>query len=107
MATYDKSSVVKGHHIYKFVWTPVIGQELNTKLEEDNGQDKHAVAVMLDDQIVGHLPQSISRVSRLFLRCGVLLDHALYNYPGIYWRPGDHLCRSTLAPGIYWRPGAY
>ena len=70
MATYEKSSVVKGHHVYKFVWTPVIGQKLNTKLEEDNEHDKHAVAVLLDDQIVGHLPRSISRVSRFFLRRG-------------------------------------
>ena len=46
---YEKSSVVKGHHVYKFVWTPVIGQELKTKLEEHNEHDKHAVAVLLDD----------------------------------------------------------
>ena len=48
MATYEKSSVVKGHHIYKFVWTPVIGEELQTKLEQNNEHDRHAVAVMRD-----------------------------------------------------------
>ena len=73
MATYEKSSVVKGHHVCKFVWMPVIGQELKTKLEEDNEHDKHAVAVLLDDQIVGHLPRSISRVSRFFLCRGGLI----------------------------------
>lgn len=74
MATYEKSSVVKGHHIYKFVWTPVIGEELQTKLEQNNEHDRHAVAVMRDDQIVGHLPRSISRVSRFFLsRGGVIV----------------------------------
>ena len=58
MVTYEKSSVVKDYHVYKFVWTPVIGQEVKTKLEEDNEHNKHAVAVLLDDQIhvVGHLP---------------------------------------------------
>ena len=77
MATYEKSSVVKGHHVYKFVWTPVIGQELKTKLEEDNEHDKHAVAVLLDDQIVGHLPRSISRVPVLFTpwRCYCLQSY--------------------------------
>ena len=25
---YEKESVVRGHHIYKTVWTPVIGEEL-------------------------------------------------------------------------------
>ena len=25
---YEKASVVKGHHIYKAIWTPMIGEEL-------------------------------------------------------------------------------
>ena len=57
---YEKASVVKGHHIYKSVRTPVIGEELHTKLEKDN--EVHAVAVILDGSTVGHLPGTISRV---------------------------------------------
>ena len=26
---YEMESVVRGHHIYKVVWTPVIGEELH------------------------------------------------------------------------------
>ena len=71
MATSTEiSSVVKGHHVYKSIWTPVIEQELNTKAEDSNEHDRHAVAVMLDDRVVGHLPRSISRVSWFFLRRG-------------------------------------
>ena len=33
---YEKASVVKGHHVYKSIWTPVIGQELQVKPEDDN-----------------------------------------------------------------------
>ena len=42
---YKKASVVKGHYIYKSVWTPVIGEELYiyTKLEEHN---EHTVAMI-------------------------------------------------------------
>ena len=53
-------------HIFYFFLGPVIGEELQTKLEQNNEHDRHAVAVMKDSQIVGHLPRSISRVSRFF-----------------------------------------
>ena len=45
---------VKGHHIYKSVWMPVIGEELHTKLKKDNKYDEHAVAVTFDGRTVGH-----------------------------------------------------
>ena len=68
---YENASVVKDHdHIYKSIWTPVIGEELHTKLEEDNEHDKHAVAVILDDRTVGHLPCTISHVSCFILGLG-------------------------------------
>ena len=28
------STVIRGHHIYKTIWTAVVGQELSTKLDE-------------------------------------------------------------------------
>ena len=37
---YEKASVIRGHHIYKSVWTPLLGEEL---AEEHN---EHAVAVV-------------------------------------------------------------
>ena len=42
---YEKASVVKGHYIYKSVWTPVISEKLYiyTKLVE---HDEHAVAAI-------------------------------------------------------------
>ena len=45
---YEKVSVAPGQHVYKSVWTPVIGEELQVKLEEDNEQDEHAIAVFLE-----------------------------------------------------------
>ena len=59
---------MKGHHIYKAVWTPVINEELHTKLEKDNEHDEHAVAVILDGRTVGQLPRTISLVLWFFLR---------------------------------------
>ena len=65
---YEKASVVKGHHIYKAVWTPAISEEPHTKLEKDNEHDEHAVAVILDGSTVGQLLHTISLVSWFFLR---------------------------------------
>uniref|UniRef100_A0A1X7TU04 HIRAN domain-containing protein n=1 Tax=Amphimedon queenslandica TaxID=400682 RepID=A0A1X7TU04_AMPQE len=35
-------------------------------MEEDNSFDKHAVAILKDGLIVGHLPKEFSRVSSYF-----------------------------------------
>ena len=42
---YEKARVVKGHHIYKAIWTPVIGEELPAQAEDRNDYDEHTVAV--------------------------------------------------------------
>ena len=67
--SYEKTSVIRGHHIYKSVWTPFIGEELVVEAEDGNEHDKNAVAVMKDGCVVRHVP-CISRVSWFFLKCG-------------------------------------
>ena len=47
-------------YICKSIWTPVIGQELQVKPEDNNEHDKHAVSVIMDNRTVGHLPRTIS-----------------------------------------------
>lgn len=37
--------VVRGHHVYKFIWTPFIGKELVLELEERNEHNGYAVSV--------------------------------------------------------------
>ena len=39
-------SFVTGHHVYKAVWSPFIGESLNTQMELDNVHDKYAVKVL-------------------------------------------------------------
>ena len=55
-----KVSVVRGYHIYKKSWTPVIGEVLLVERKEDNQHDDYAVAVMKNGDIVGHAPRFIS-----------------------------------------------
>lgn len=60
-------SSVRGHHIYKDLWTPTIGEELQTVQELDNHHDPFAVAVVKEGVTVGHIPRDISRVCWYFL----------------------------------------
>ena len=54
--SYEKTSMIRGHHhMYKFVRTPFIGEELEVKAEDSNENDEHAVAVMKDGCVVGHV----------------------------------------------------
>ena len=69
-SAYEKKSVVRGHHIYKALWTPSIGEELLVEREDGNQHDDHAVAVIKNGDIVGHMPRSFSRVSWFFLERG-------------------------------------
>ena len=52
---------MRGHHVYKSVWTPV-GEELNLEHEESNEHDEYAVAVRKNGETVR---QRIQRLSTL------------------------------------------
>ena len=85
-STTTLSSCVRGHHIYKDVWDPVVGEKLDCRRECGNVQDRYAVAVVrthvgpkhkrrrrkTENAVitVGHLPRKISCVCSLFLRRG-------------------------------------
>ena len=69
MATsYRIESSLRGHHVYKDVWSPVIGDELPVEVEEHNTFDEFAVAVMKSSNVVGHVPQEISKICWFFLQ---------------------------------------
>lgn len=39
-------SVIRGFHVYRSVWTPVLGEQLTTQPEYANPEDRYAVAVL-------------------------------------------------------------
>ena len=70
-AEHSVSCFVRGHHIYKNIWSPVLGESLTTEMEEDNQHDHFAVAVCHHIHgVVGHLPRNISRLCVSFLDRG-------------------------------------
>ena len=63
MATsFRIESSVRGHHVYKDVWSPVIGDELLVQVEEHNTFDEFAMAVMKNSDVVGHVPLETSKI---------------------------------------------
>ena len=49
--------------MYKDIWSPFAGQELDVKIEPMNPRDAYAVATLIDDVVVGHMPIDFSRIS--------------------------------------------
>ena len=53
---FETMSHVKGYHVRKTLWIPVIGECLLSEREPDNPKDKYAVCVRKGNRKVGHLP---------------------------------------------------
>ena len=46
MDSHHWESVIRGHHVYKDIWTPFIGEIRNVQQEVHNAEDRFAVAVV-------------------------------------------------------------
>ena len=68
MTSLIVESCIHGYHVYKDIWNAPIGQVLVCEVELGNLHDPHAVAVISNDTIVGHVPRTISAVCHFFLR---------------------------------------
>lgn len=68
MDKFTVESVVRGYHIYKTIWTPYIGEKLPLEAEDNNLHDRHAVAVIRNGTVVGHMPRNLLPLSWFFLK---------------------------------------
>ena len=73
MEVYEVDSIVRGYHVFKEIWTPFIGEDLEYKRDASNIRDAYAVGIMRQEEtgstaIVGHVPQKISAACSLFLQ---------------------------------------
>lgn len=71
--SYTLSSCVRGHHVYKDIWSPFVGQEIDVKIEPMNPRDAYAVATLIDYivyVVVGHVPIDFSKISWYFIHHG-------------------------------------
>ena len=74
MEIFETESCIRGFHIYKDMWSPLVGEQIRCIREDDNLRDRYAVAVVKSTpgstEIVGHIPQCISVMCSSFLRRG-------------------------------------
>ena len=74
-STWTTNSVIRGHHIYKAIWTPITGEQLFLKAEDRNEHDEHAVAVTnSEENVIGHMPRSLLPVSWFFIKNGGCIE---------------------------------
>ena len=67
---YLYESVIRGHHVYKRIWTPTTGEILSVNSDPANRHDRFARAVLKVGAIVGHVPREVSRIFQFFLMSG-------------------------------------
>ena len=66
---YQLDSFVRGYHPYNDIWAPKVGDEnLCLKSESENQHDKFAVAILLQEKVVGHVPINLSKIFHQFLK---------------------------------------
>ena len=53
---FSFNSYICGIHAYKQNWDPSLGRRYSCTTEEKNEHDEYAVAVVNDDEVVGHIP---------------------------------------------------
>ena len=56
------SSCTCGYHVYNAIWSATVGDELECAREVGNVKDAYAISVLQGSDVVGHLPQKISRI---------------------------------------------
>ena len=57
----DEFTIDSGHHVYKEIWTPFVGEELTLTQENGNCHDRYAITVEKEnDMIVGRVPKELS-----------------------------------------------
>ena len=75
-SVYDFDSIVRGHHVYKTIWTPVIYETLQVAREDMNEHDEYAVAITREDVLLGTY-QGKFQEDAFFLTHGTIIAESL------------------------------
>ena len=67
MDVYELRWSVRGYHVYREIWEAALDEVLTCVRETENARDRYAVAVVKNNENVGHVPRKISKICSLFL----------------------------------------
>ena len=68
VVVYEIDSYIRGYHAYMDRWEYEVGEVLPLRREPDNEVDVNYVAIMKDEEIVGHVPFNLTRLISQFLQ---------------------------------------
>ena len=74
---FSAACCIRGYHVYNWTqWTAEIGSIFTSKPEKRPGtlvKDKYAIAIISNNEIVGHVPKFLSKLTFFFLKHGATL----------------------------------
>ena len=72
----ELNSHIAGFHVYKTVWEPYVGDQLQSEMEPTNAVDKYSVCVKKDNNIIAHIEKGRSGDLQklLFILCVLTCD---------------------------------
>ena len=90
---YEFVSMVRGYHEYRSVWSAVVGEELQCRIELSNPHDLFAVAVCKShDILVGHVPKETCVIVQNSVFQGYLFSRTSKNP-----RKPQNFCHSKIS----------
>ena len=87
-------SDVRGFHVYRVAWNPVLGVELTALREPSHSEDPFAVRLKRGRETVGHVPREISKICWLFIHRGSLNEYNTVQNGGHPFRISHACARS-------------
>lgn len=91
---FTLDSFIRGYHAYMHIWTPFRDEMLRLIPEPTNSVDRRAVAVMKEDQIVGHVSFNLVTIVSQFLQRDV--NKAFAKVTGASVNRGDHVLTNFM-----------
>ena len=89
--TFQFTAAIRGYHVFRKIWEPVIEEELKCAHEVGNEYDVFSVKTCQGSgETVGHLPGEISRATKFLLDRGATVNAKLYS---------EHYRKSPLFQG--------
>ena len=99
---FQFKSFITGYYHYCNIWTPEIGEELNTSSEIDNVNDEFAVSIIKDgNTIIGHAPWQIAKQFTALLKSGGSVVAKVTDDPVTMRKQGIRVPCDYIVCGIY------
>ena len=72
LSSFNFDLFIRGHHVYRHIWTAVVGEEYCCIREMKHKQNKNTVAVVHEEIVVGRIPMTGLRNAQLEAKTGGL-----------------------------------